>query len=295
MKGSVLSRYLDPEVLRRIARRRFEPGGLVLGSLAGAHASPLHGFAVEFAGHREYVPGDDPRRIDWRVYFAREKVFVKQYSMETNLVCHLILDVSASMRYGDGEEQKLLYGARLAAALAHVIVQQSDKVSLALVDDEVRGVVPATNGSGQIVRMTEQLEGVQPTRPTRLAPCLLELASRMGTREIVLLLSDFLCNPGELEPALGRLRFSKHQVVLFQILHHDELTFELDGRVRFLGLESPEELVASPEEIRASYLAGLEEHQGQLADLARRSGVEHLVVSTRRDLAETLCDYLSAR
>ena len=101
MAKSVLSRYLDPEVLSRVADRHIEPRGLVMGNLAGAHKSPLSGFAVEFAGHREYVPGDDPKHIDWRVYFTRDKYFIKQYEMETNFVCHLLLDVSASMRYGD--------------------------------------------------------------------------------------------------------------------------------------------------------------------------------------------------
>ena len=107
MVQSILSRYLDPDVLGRLAGRSLEPRGLVVGTLAGHHKSPLSGFAVEFAGHREYVPGDDPRHIDWRVYYNRDKYFIKQYEMETNLVCHLVLDVSASMRYGD--EQTTLF------------------------------------------------------------------------------------------------------------------------------------------------------------------------------------------
>ena len=106
MTTPVLSRYLDPAVLNYVAEQPLHPQGLVIGNLAGAHKSPLSGFAVEFSGHREYVPGDDPRHIDWRVYFAREKFFLKQYELETNFVCHLLLDVSASMRYGDGDEQK---------------------------------------------------------------------------------------------------------------------------------------------------------------------------------------------
>ena len=101
---NVLSRYLDPEALAHVADRHIEPRGLVIGNLAGAHTSPLAGFAVEFAGHREYVPGDDPKHVDWRVYYTRDKYFVKQYELETNFVCHLVLDVSASMRYGEGRE-----------------------------------------------------------------------------------------------------------------------------------------------------------------------------------------------
>src|SRR3989337_2189182 len=131
MLKSVLSRYLDPEVLSHVADRAFEPRSLVIGNLAGAHKSPLSGFAVEFAGHREYVAGDDPKHIDWRVYFNRDKYFVKQYELETNFVCHLLLDISASMRYGEGREQKLLCAAQFATTLGYSIIRQSDKVSLA--------------------------------------------------------------------------------------------------------------------------------------------------------------------
>ena len=164
MAQGILSRYLNPEVLSRVADQHIEPKGLVIGNLAGAHRSPLSGFAVEFAGHREYVPGDDPKHVDWRVYFTRDKYFVKQYELETNFVCHLVLDVSASMRYGEEQQQKLLYAAQMATTLGYSIVRQSDKVSLATFDDRVRGFVPASNSMSQIVRMTEHLDKIDPSR-----------------------------------------------------------------------------------------------------------------------------------
>src|SRR5437870_7989339 len=158
MAKSVLSRYLDPDVLSYVAARHIEPKGLVIGNLAGAHKSPLAGFAVEFAGHREYVPGDDPKHIDWRVYFTREKYFVKQYELETNFVCHLVLDVSASMRYGQRHSQKLLYAAQMATTLGYSVIQQSDKVSLTTFDDRLRGMVPPSNSMDQVVSMTHHLD-----------------------------------------------------------------------------------------------------------------------------------------
>src|SRR6187549_3034809 len=139
MSESILSRYLSPDVLSRLAGRQLTPRGLVSGNLAGKHSSPRAGFAVEFAGHREYVPGDDLRHVDWRVFYTRDKFVIKQYEMETNLNCHLVLDVSASMRYGTGDEQKLLYAARAATTLAHAVVAQNDRVSLATIDERVRG------------------------------------------------------------------------------------------------------------------------------------------------------------
>ena len=220
MSNSVLSRYLDPEVLSRMAERHLEPRGLVIGTLAGHHKSPLSGFAVEFAGHREYVQGDDPKHIDWRVYFTRDKYFIKQYEMETNFVCHLILDASASMRYGEGREQKLLYASQMAAALGYSIVHQSDKVSLGTFDEHVLGYVPPSNSVAQILRMTNHLDEIKPVQKTKMAECLTDFAGRMGRREIVMIFSDFFTDPATLEPALQRMRYNLHEVVLFQILHH---------------------------------------------------------------------------
>jgi uncharacterized protein (DUF58 family) len=292
---SILSRYLDPEVLSRVADRHLEPRGLVVGNLAGAHKSPLSGFAVEFAGHREYVPGDDPKHIDWRVYFNREKFFIKQYEMETNFVCHLILDVSASMRYGEGARQKMLYAAQLAATLGYSIVRQSDKVSLSTFDTQVRGFVPPSNSMDQIVRITQHLDEIAAVEKTDLGACLTELAGRTRRREIVMVFSDFFGDLESLEAAVQRLRYSKHEVVLFQIMHHDELAFELDGMIKFIGLEIPEELLAQPEDLRRAYLKAVERFNGRLEDVAQRNGCEYVLVDTSRNMGEMLVDYLNRR
>jgi uncharacterized protein (DUF58 family) len=293
--SSVLSRYLDPTVLSQVAERHLNPRGLVVGNLAGAHKSPLSGFAVEFAGHREYVPGDDPKHVDWRVYFNREKIFVKQYELETNFNCHLVLDISASMRYGADDEQKLAYAQRMIATLGYSIVKQSDKVSLVMFDDRVRGVVPASNSMAQIVRMTQQLAGAAATEKTNLANCLDEVAGRLGRREIVMIFSDFFGDPDSIEPALQRLRYQKHEVVLFQILHHDEWAFEFDGMIKFMGLEIPEELLAQPEDLRRGYLEALNRFNQRLEEIALRNGCERIAIDTRRDLAASLIDYLNQR
>lgn len=295
MAKTVLSRYLDPEVLSRIANRRIEPRGLVVGNLAGAHKSPLSGFAVEFAGHRQYVPGDDPKHIDWRVYFNRDRYVIKQYEMETNLVCHLILDTSASMRYGEGLQQKMRYAAQMAATLGFAIVRQSDKVSLATFDEQVRGFVPPSNSMAQIVRMTEHLEKSEPTDKTQMAACLTELAGRMKRREIVMILSDFFTDLDALEAALQRMRYNHHEVVLFEILHHDELSFEFDQMTKFVGLEVPEELVTQPNELRQAYLDALAEFNGSLEEICQRNRIERVLVDTSRDMGQVFVDYLNQR
>lgn len=295
MPKSVLSRYLDPDVLSHVADRHLEPQGLVIGNLAGAHKSPLSGFAVEFAGHREYVPGDDPKHVDWRVYFNRDKYFVKQYELETNFVCHLVLDVSASMRYGEGREQKLLYAAQMATMLGYSVVRQSDKVTLATFDDRVRGFIPPSNSMDQIVRMTQHLDELEAKEKTAMSDCLHDIAGRLGRREIVMIFSDFFTNLEGLEPVLQRLRYSKHEVILFQVMHHDEITLELDGMVKFVGLETPDELLAQTDDLRKNYLAAVKRHADQLEEIAQRNGCERVLVDTRRNMSELLLDYLNQR
>lgn len=295
MQQSVLSKYVDPETLNRLAGRGLEPRGLVAGTLAGNHKSPFSGFAVEFAAHREYVPGDDPKHIDWRVYFTRDKYFIKQYEMETNLVCHLVLDTSASMRYGEGPRQKLLAAARLATTLGYAVVRQGDKVTLATCDEAVIDFVPPGNSMGQIVRITERLDTLKPTRKTRLPECLLDLCGRFGRRGIVLVFSDFFTDVAKLEKAIERLRYSRHEVVLFQVLHPDELEFHFEGNVKFRGLEVDEQLLTQPAELRKRYLEALSRFNDTLEDACLRNKVERVVVDTGRNPAEVLVDYLNAR
>ena len=295
MAHSVLSRYLDPEVLAHVADRHIDPRGLVIGNLAGAHKSPLSGFAVEFAGHREYVPGDDPKHVDWRVYFSRDQYFVKQYELETNFVCNLILDVSASMRYGDGPTQKLLYASQMAVMLGYSICRQSDKVGLVTFDDRLRGVVTPSNSMDQIVRMTHHLDEIKPVEKTDLPACLNDIAARLGRREIVMIFSDFLGDLTQLEPVLQRLRYQKHEVILFQVMHHDELAFEFDGMIKFAGLEVPDELLAQPEDLRRGYLAAVKRFNDQFADLALRNGCDRVLVDTSRPMSGLFADYLNQR
>jgi uncharacterized protein (DUF58 family) len=295
MAKSVLSRYLDPEVLSYVADRHLDPTGLVIGNLAGAHKSPLSGFAVEFAGHREYVPGDDPKHVDWRVYYSRDKYFVKQYELETNFVCHMILDVSASMRYGDGREQKMLYAAQMATTLGYSVVRQSDKVTLATFDDRLRGFIAPSNSMDQIVRMTHHLDELEPVEKTAMAECLNEIAGRMGRREIVMVFSDFFTDLDSLEPVLQRLRYSRHEVVLFQVMHHDELAFQFDGMIKFVGLEVPDELLAQTDDLRRGYLAAVKKFNDQFQDLAQRNGCERILVDTSRSMSELFIDYLNKR
>jgi len=147
----------------------------------------------------------------------------------------------------------------------------------------------------QIVKMTTHLDEIQPVQKTRMSDCLTELAGRLGRREIVMIFSDFFTNLAELEPALQRLRYQRHEVVLFQVMHHDELDFQFDGMVKFVGLEVPEEHLTQPDDIRTGYLEALARFNGRLADICQRNRVERVLVDTRRNMGEVLVDYLNGR
>ncbi|MCH2582173.1 MAG: DUF58 domain-containing protein, partial [Planctomycetes bacterium] len=257
--------------------------------------SPLHGFAVEFAGHREYVIGDDTRHIDWRVFYKRDKYFIKQYEMEPNFTAHLVLDVSASMRYGEEQQQKMLYAAQMLTTLGYSIIKQSDRVSLSTFDEKVRGYVPPGNSMVQVQRMTEHLDEIEPKEKTDMSECLSEVAGRTGRREIIMIFSDFFTDLDELEKVLQRFRYQQHEVVLFQTLHHDELAFNFDGMIKFIGLEVPDEILMQPSELRKAYLAALYRFNDRFEEICQANKVERLLVDTSTGMGEFLFDYLNTR
>jgi len=290
-----MSKYIRPEVLTRIARIKFEPKQLVEGTLAGAHRSPFHGFAIEFAGHRDYVPGDDVRHLDWKVYYRHRKYLIKQYEMDTNLVCHLMLDVSASMRYGDGDSQKLLYAARMAVTLANLIVEQSDRVSLTTFDERVVNSLAPSNSLAQLINMSEMLDEVEPVKKTHIGPSIMDLAARAGRRAIIVILSDFFVDLDDLNDAVQRLCYDDHEVVLMQVLHNDEIEFDMPGTIRFVGLEDGSEIDARPDDTRRSYLDAMQQFNDRLEAIANANQCERLVCNTSRDMAELFADYLNSR
>jgi len=295
MSSAILNKYIRPEVLSQLTRFKLDPRQLVEGNLAGAHKSPFHGFAVEFASHREYVAGDDLRHLDWKVYFRHERHVIKQYEMETNLNCHLILDVSASMRYGEDDEQKLLYSSQIATTLAYLVVEQSDRVSLTTFDNKTRGYLPPSNNMGQIIRMTESLDQVRSVNKTNIARTLGEVSAKIGRRSIVVVISDFFVEIDDLEDALQRLRYDNHEVVLMHVMHKDELQFDMDGMIRFIGLEDPDQLLTRPHDIRDAYLEAVEKFMVDFQTLCDANRCEYVLCDTSRDLGATFAQYLQQR
>lgn len=293
--AAILSRYLQPEVISQLERIEFRPRGLVEGNLAGGHKSPFHGFAFEFAGHRGYVPGDDIRHIDWKVYYKSGRYVLKQYEEETNLVAHLLLDASESMEYGSRGVSKLEYGKQLATALAYLILNQRDKVGAAIFDRQLNVTLPTSNSLAQIRQMMAAYESRQPTGESDVGRSVTQYAAKAGRRGIVIILSDFFTDTEALFEGVRRLKFDKHEVVLFQILDDDELTFPLRGMTRMIGLENLGERIIEPQRLRDSYLRIFNEHLDAMRLGAEACQADYFQVNTARSLTANLIGYLNSR
>jgi uncharacterized protein (DUF58 family) len=287
--------YLQPDVIARAAALGLKARSIVEGLRVGDHKSPYRGFSVEFVQHREYVPGDDIRHIDWKVYGRSERYTIKQYEQETNFIGHILLDASRSMLYGAGDTNKLEYGKLLAASLAYLIVHQRDSASLGVFDSAWRVQLPPSSQAGHIQAILHALESVYPQEKTAIEPLLHELADTVRRRGLVFLISDCFDEVGGLLTGLRHLRFQGHEVVVFHILHPDELEFPFDGLVRFDGLEQPEELLTRPQLIRPAYQRALRGYLRELQGGCEAHRCDYVLMNTGRPLAEALTEYLARR
>jgi uncharacterized protein (DUF58 family) len=231
-------RFLDPKVLNRVARLDLRARLIVEGTLAGRHRSPYRGFSVEFAEHREYAPGDDTRYLDWKVYGKSDRLYIKQYEEETNLLATIVLDGSTSMDYGAGGEgmSKATYASTVAASLAYLVVHQQDSAGLVLLDDAVRDSLPPGSQPAHLARILERIGSFRGGKRTDLGKALGEVAEKVRRRGLVVVVSDLLDDAERVLAGLRRLRSRKHDVVVFQILHEDEVRFPFEGMTRFEGM-----------------------------------------------------------
>lgn len=289
------SSLLNPDVLARAEALGLAARQLVEGLRVGDHKSPYRGFSVEFVQHREYVPGDDIRHIDWKSYARSERYTIKQYEQETNFVAHLLLDGSNSMRYGRAGQNKLQYAKLLTASLAYIIVKQRDSASLRIFDDAWRAELPPSSQMGLVSDICETLESIEPREKTAIGPLLEQLADQIRRRGIIVLVSDCLDSVEPLLRGLRHLRYRGHEVVLFHILHRDEVDFPLDGNVRFVDLEGSEELLTRPHLLRPAYLRIVGAYLEEMVRGCDGGRIDYVRMITDRPLAAALGEYLIRR
>jgi len=289
-------KYLDPTALARLKNLSLAARMVVEGFFAGMHKSPHRGFSVEFAEHREYTPGMDPRHIDWRVFGRRDKLYIKQYEEETSLRCYVLLDKSNSMAYrGDNRLTKLEYASFLAASLAYLVAFQHDAVGLITLDDEIRDMIPPRQGPGHLRLLMDRLETIEPGGETSLGAAFHQLAETIKRKSMILVISDLLDDPDDIVSGLKHFRHKKHDVIVFQTLDPDELTFPFDDISRIEDMETGREITSDPQAFRNSYL----EELGRFLDTIRggclESQIDHAVAETETPYGTFLGAYLSRR
>ncbi len=268
---------------------------VVEGVLLGLHRSPFQGFSVEFSEYRQYTLGDDPARIDWKLFARSDRYYVKKFEEETNLECHLLLDVSASMGYGSHQVSKLQYGAFLAASLAYLVHRQRDGVGLTLFDDRVVQLVPVGTRGGHLRGLLATLSHIAVGARSAVAMPLNQLAARMTRRGLVVLISDLLDDPTGIINGLKHLRFRGCDVLVFHTLDPFELTFPFEHAARFEDLETANEVLVVPAQVREDYLAQIEALVERYRRELRLANIDYCLVDTATPLDTALLAYLSTR
>jgi uncharacterized protein (DUF58 family) len=286
---------VDPAVLDRLSSLSLVARTVVEGFMAGQHRSPHLGSSVEFAQHREYVPGDELKRVDWKVFGRSDRLVVKQFVEETNLVCHLLVDVSESMAYGSLPWTKFDYARWCAAAMTHLVLQQRDTAGLVLFDEAFRAKVPPGNGAAQRKHILEMLEKATPSGPTKIAGVLDWIAPKLKQRGIVCIFSDFFDDPEPILSGVRRLLHGGHEPILFQVLDPQETRFEFDTLLKLDGLEASGVQKIDPRAIRSAYLAEIEKHNTELARHARALSVDFVPMTTSAGVDAALSTYLAHR
>ena len=272
---------LTPSVLVGIKNLLLRARTVVEGSLVGEHVSPFRGGAVEFAQHRSYSPGDELRYIDWRLVARTDHYHVKQFEVTTNLRGYLLLDGSGSMGYSRGEDvSKYRYASMLASALAYILIQQSDSVSLSTNKDNDITFMPPRSQTAYLQQLLNVVDANEPQGEKDILSLLQFAQERIANRSMVALFSDFLVDLDALLPKIRILQSRGHDLMVFQILHPDELEFPFNRFYRFESMEDQRFTVADSKAIRSWYLEAMEEHQERLRDSMRKSGVDFHVVRT---------------
>ncbi|MEQ1832128.1 MAG: DUF58 domain-containing protein [Candidatus Eisenbacteria bacterium] len=290
-------RYLDPSVVARLAHLDVRARLVVEGFIAGMHRSPFHGFSVEFAEHRPYMPGDPLKNLDWKVLGKSDRYLIKQYTEETNLRAHLLLDLSGSMGFRSDRASlsKLEYARSLAAALAYLMLGQQDAVGVMLFGDHPQSYVPPRSVRSHLDVVLKTLAVGAAGGPTKLGPALHELAERIKSRGLIVLFSDLLDTPAEVLSGLQHFRHRNHEVIVFHILDPDEIEFPYTDASTFVDLETGAQLTTEPWEIAPRYRQQLEAWRDKYSRSCREQRIDYVPLDTRTPFDRALLAYLEKR
>lgn len=286
------ARFVDPAVLARVGNLEFVARTVVDGVINGLHRSPFFGASVDFAEHRGYVPGDDIRRVDWKVFARTDRYFLKEFEADSNANFSVLLDVSRSMAFGT-RLSKLDYAKTLAACLTYLVHQQRDRVGLVTFDSEVVEFVPPSAKHLDVVLHT--IDRAKAERPGQIGPPLRKLAEHFGRRGIVVVISDFYAEPDEVFDGIGPIRFRGNDVILFHVLDPMEIEFSFPDSASFEDLESGDQIPIVPDALAEQYRALVKAHIAELSARATAQRVDYMLLNTSMPLDHALFQYLSIR
>jgi len=292
---SDLQRLLDPDVAARLKSLELRARLVVEGFIAGLHRSPYHGFSVEFAEHRQYMPGDPVHHLDWKVYGKTDRYYLKEFEEETNLKCQILIDCSGSMAYGSGAVTKFEYAQSLAAALSYLMLQQRDAVGFTAFAEQVEAHVPSRSASNHLHVVLRQLAQLTAQKTTDTAAVLHTLAEQNRRRGLIILLSDLLTDPASVISGLKHFRHRRHEIVVFQILDRQEREFSFPQAVRFEDMETREVIPTLPAQIRTAYRRQMNELIQQYRQECLRSHVDYHLLDTSVPFGRALYAYLGKR
>lgn len=288
-------RFLPPEAVSRIARLEILARNVVEGFLSGLHRSPYFGQSIEFVQHREYVPGDDIRRIDWKVWSKTDKYYIKQYEEETNLRTTLLVDLSESMQFGSGKLSKYEFACQIAASLSYLLLRQQDAVGMVTFDAGIRSRVPSSSKQNHLQGILTALDAQAPAKKTDMGRILGQIADEQSRRGLIVLISDLFADRAGLLKGLKLLRTRGHDVMVFHVLDDAELDFNYVGTTKFEGMEEAGDLICDPRSLREGYLAAMQKFLEEMRHSCARQMIDYQTIRTSEHLDAVLRSYLTHR
>jgi len=289
-------KYLQPDTVSQLKGMELKARMVVEGFIAGMHKSPYHGFSVEFAEHRQYMPGDNIHDIDWKVFGKTDRFYIKQYEEETNLKAYLLLDCSASMGYQSGKRlTKFDYAGMLCGALSYMMLRQRDAVGLVSFDERIRKYVPPRSKYGYIHVLLNEIAEQKPSALTDVSNALHEMADRIKRRGLVVILSDLLDEPDKIISGLKHFRYNKHEVIVFHVLDPRERDFNFGAEAVFKDMETGEELTTSPYQVKQDFARQVRKFSEQIATACRQANIDYHPIDTAMPFDKALYAFLSKR
>jgi uncharacterized protein (DUF58 family) len=294
--ASDYKKYLNPSFVSRLNSLELRARLVVEGFMIGLHKSPYHGFSVEFTEHRQYLPGDNLKDVDWKVFGRTERYFIKQYEEETNLKSYILLDTSRSMDFAtEGNITKLEYASTLVAGLSYLMIKQQDAVGLSLYSEKINKYLPPKSTRAYLLQILNSISGIKSSDKTNTASSLNSIAEKIKRKGLVIIVSDLFDNINSVLQALKHFRYQKNEVIVFQILDPLERSFAFGRDAVFKDMETAEELTTQPYQIQKAYKDAMNEFINKIKTECLRSNIEYNLIDTSEPFDKALFNYVQKR